>query len=140
MTPSQRKANQLIQHFGQAIKTDLQLKDGVCALYDVDNREAAVLEVPDFSDSIICHCNLFNLPEDVPPQALRQLLLLNFEISAMQGCWLAVDERNNLCLCFVLPLDKTDEQHFSNSMLGFIEQVSDVRAFTSELLVQFDTT
>ncbi|MDH2435675.1 type III secretion system chaperone [Pokkaliibacter sp. MBI-7] len=138
MTPHQLKANQFIQHFGTSIRASLQLKDGVCALYDAEDQEVTVIEVPDHSDSAIFHCSLLTLSSDVSPQKLRKLLLLNFEISAMQGCWLAVDERDNLCLCHVLPLDKSDEQHFSNSLTGFIEQTKDVRAFTQELLRQAD--
>lgn len=134
MTSHQLKANQLIQHFGQTIRTPLQLKDGVCALFDTQGTEVAIIEVPDHTDSVIFHCTLLTLSDDVPPQVLRQLLQLNFEISAMQGCWLAVDERDKLCLCHVLPLEQTDEQHFSNSLNGFIEQVKDVRAYSTAML------
>jgi len=134
MNPNQHKIEQLIQHLGQTIKADLQLKSGVCALYNAEGLQAVVLEIPDHSDTIVFHCSLFTLPDNLSRQTLRQLLLLNFEISAMQGCWLAADERDNLCLCYVLEIDKTDEQHFTNSVLGFIEQVKDVRAFTHELV------
>ncbi|MDW6001973.1 type III secretion system chaperone [Vibrio mangrovi] len=134
MTPHQLKANQLIQHFGQTINASLSLKDGVCALFDTNHQETAIVEVPDFSDNIIFHCSLLKLPPEVTPQAMRKMLLLNFEISAMQGCWLAIDENDQLCLCHVLPLDKTNEQHFTDTLVGFIEQVKDVRAFTTDLL------
>ncbi|MEI8632324.1 CesT family type III secretion system chaperone [Vibrio sp. PP-XX7] len=55
-------------------------------------------------------------------------------MSAMQGCWLAIDEQNQLNLCYVQPIEQTDEQHFSDTLAGFIGQVKDVRAFTSALL------
>lgn len=136
MTPHQLKADQLLQHFGQTIHAPLQLQDGVCALFDAQGTEVAIVEVPEHSDIAICHCALLPLSDDVPPQALYQLLRLNFEISAMQGCWLAIDEQDKLCLCHVLPLDRTDEQHFSDSLNGFIAQVKDVRAYSAEVLRQ----
>jgi hypothetical protein len=134
MTPYQIKANKLIQHFGQTINASLSLKDGVCALYNTNHQETAIVEVPDFSDNIIFHCSLLKLSPDTAPQVLRKILLLNFEISAMQGCWLAIDEDDNLCLCHVIALDKTDEQHFTDTLTGFIEQTKDVRAFVLTLL------
>ncbi|MGR2741040.1 type III secretion system chaperone [Billgrantia sp. Q4P2] len=134
MTPHQHKANHLLQHFAQAIHTPLQLKDGVCALFDAQGIEVAIIEVPEHSDSAIFHGALLPLSSDTPPQALHQLLRLNFEISAMQGCWLAIDEQDKLCLCYVLPLDRTDEQHFGDSLNCFIAQVKDVRAYSAEVL------
>lgn len=134
MTPFQFKANRLIEYFGETINTPLSLKNGVCALYDTNNQESAIIEVPEFSESIIFHCSLSTLPTEVSVQTLRDLLLLNFEISAMQGCWLAIDESEKICLCHTLSIEATDEQTFCDSLVGFIEQVKDVRLFITDLL------
>ncbi len=136
MTPHQLKADHFLQHFGQTINAPLQLKDGVCALFDAQGIEVAIIEVPEHSDSAIFHCALLPLASDTPPEVLHQLLRLNFEISAMQGCWLAIDEQDKLCLCHVLVLDRTDEQHFGDSLNCFIAQVNDVRAYSTEVLSQ----
>jgi hypothetical protein len=136
MTPYQCKADQLLQHFGQTLGTPLRLKDGVCALFDAQGTELAVVEVPVHSDSVILHCNLLPLGHDLPSQALRQLLRLNFEIGAMQGSWLAIDEQDALCLCYVLSLERTDERHFSDTLNAFITQAKDVRTFSADLLRQ----
>lgn len=134
MTSFQLKANQLVQHFGQTINTPLSLKNGVCAIYDLDNQEKAIIEVPESSESIIFHCTLLKLAADVSVQTLRKLLLLNFEISAMQGCWLAIDEEDQICLCHTLSISQTDEQSFSDTLVGFMEQTQDVRLFITDLL------
>lgn len=131
MTPTQSKTNQFLQHFSQSINTKLSLNNGVCAIYNHLSQQSAVIEVPDFSDNIIFHCSLMTLPEKVNAQTMKQMLLLNFEMSAMQGCWLAIDEQQQLCLCYLLPIDKTDQTHFCNTLLGFIEQVKNVRPFIS---------
>ena len=134
MTTSQNHVNKLLQHLAQRLRTPLELKNGVCALQDKDNgHEAIVIEVPEHSDSAILHCSLLSLSANVASTILRQLLLLNFEISAMQGCWLAVDENDKLCLCHVYSLDKADEQHFTNTVMGFISQVKEVRAFVAQM-------
>ncbi|SHO55644.1 type III secretion system chaperone [Vibrio quintilis] len=138
MTPTQLKASQFIRHFGQVTQSDLSLKNGLCALYGPDNQEAAVIEVPDFSDNIIFHCALMTLPANISARKLSHLLQLNFEISAMQGCWLALNEHEQLNLCSVLAIETTSENHFHDTLTGFIELVKDVRAFVTGQLQQPD--
>ncbi len=134
MSTSHNHINKMLKHLASRLQTPLELKNGVCALMDKENgREVIVIEVPEHSDSAVLHCSLFSLSTNVSSTILRQLLLLNFEISAMQGCWLAVDEKDKLCLCHVYSLDKADEQHFTDTVMGFINQVNDVRAFVSQM-------
>ncbi|MBF8999098.1 MULTISPECIES: type III secretion system chaperone [Vibrio] len=132
MTPTQSKTNQFLKQFSQSINTDLSLKNGVCAIYNHLSQQSAVIEVPDFSDNIIFHCTLMTLPMEVSANTMKKMLLLNFEVSAMQGCWLAIDEQQQLCLCHLLPIEKTDQTHFNNTLIGFIDQVKNVRPFISE--------
>ncbi|TDO98240.1 type III secretion system chaperone [Marinomonas balearica] len=134
MTPYELKANDLIKHFAQFINTPLELKDGVCALFDAEDQQSVVIEVPKQSSSVILHCTLLQLESNVSTDVLRAILLLNFEISAMQGCWLAIDEAGQICLCNMIDLEKTDHEHFKNTLMGFIEQVRDVRQFIYEIL------
>jgi hypothetical protein len=140
MTPTQLKADQFIRHFGQVTQNDLSLKHGLCALYDPDNQEVAVIEVPDFSDNIIFHCSLMTLPANTSAKKLNHLLQLNFEISAMQGCWLALNEYEQLNLCSVLDIEATNETHFHDTLTGFIELGKDVRAFVGEQLQKPERT
>lgn len=135
MTSLQSKANHLIQYFGRMINTPLSLRKGICALYDSETQqEKVIIEVPETSESIILHCTLTKLDRDVSVQAMRKLLLLNFEISAMQGCWLAIDEDDSICLCHTLNIEKTDEKNFCDTLTGFIAQTQDVRLFIADLL------
>lgn len=134
MTAMKLKANQLIQHFGKTINSPLSLKNGVCALYDANQQESAIIEVPDMTENFIFHCTLTKLTSDPSKQLLRKLLLLNFEISAMQGCWIAIDENDHVCLCHTLCIEKTDEQNFCDTLIGFINHAKDVRLFVKDLL------
>ncbi|MCA2018848.1 type III secretion system chaperone [Vibrio tritonius] len=131
MTPTQTKTDQYLRNFAHSMNTQLSLRNGVCAIYDHLSQQNAVVEVPDFSDNIIFHCVIMTLPSDLSAEVMRKILLLNFEISAMQGCWLAIDEQQQLCLCHLLPIDKTDQQLFNDSLIGFIEQVKQVRPFVT---------
>ncbi|WCN08397.1 type III secretion system chaperone [Marinomonas mediterranea] len=134
MTPNEQKAHSLIKHFAQFINTPLELKDGVCALYDTKDQQSVVIEVPNESNCIILHCTLLQLNTKVSTDVLKALLLLNFEINAMQGCWLAIDESDQICLCNMMDIEKTDQEHFKNTLTAFIEQVNDVRSFILEIL------
>ncbi|QUX90796.1 hypothetical protein CYL31_04985 [Marinomonas sp. A3A] len=135
MTETQLKAEQLIKNFGGKINTPLSLENGVCAIYDLNNQEQAIIEVPEHSENIILHCTIIKITADISVQSLQKLLLLNFEVSAMQGCWLAIDEEDQICLCHILDIKKTDEKYFSNTLVGFMEKAKDVRLFVTSLLI-----
>lgn len=133
-------AQKLISHLSTQLQTPLQLKNGVCAIQNKDNgAEAVVIELPENSDSVVIHCALTPLAENVANSLLKKLLLLNFEISAMQGCWLAVDESEILCLCHLIPLQTIDETTFSHTIIQFIQHSSEVKDFTVDLMRAYDT-
>lgn len=133
MTSSQQQVEKLLQHFSAWCKTPLHLKEGVCALYNEQGEEAAVLEVPEHSDSLLLHCQLIDTDPQASLMLFPKLLQLNFEMAAMRGCWLAVDELYKVRLCFQQPLAHLDEADFSHIVSGFIEQAAEVRAFIAEL-------
>ncbi|GME46441.1 hypothetical protein CRM79_00620 [Pantoea agglomerans] len=134
MTASQRQVETFLRYFSECCKTPLYLKDGVCALYNDQGQEAVVLEVPEQSDSLLMHCQL----TETDPEALMTLypllLQLNFEMAAMQGCWLAMDEQYKVRLCFQQSLCQLDEATFSHIVSGFIEQAVDVREFVGQII------
>lgn len=132
MTPSQQQVERLLQHFSAGCKTPLHLKEGVCALYNEQDEEAAVLEVPEHSDSMLLHCQLAETDPQATVTLYPMLLQLNFEMAAMRGCWLALDELQKVRLCFQQPLAYLDEAEFSHVVSGFIEQASEVRDFIAQ--------
>ncbi|MEJ2042489.1 MAG: type III secretion system chaperone [Reinekea sp.] len=136
MTPTQEKANRLIQHFAERINNYFTLDNGVCALYDTDGQEAVIIEAPQHSDNVLLYCTLQSMPLEITRESLSKLLMLNFEVSAMQGCWVAMDEDYRLRLCYLYSMVHIDENHFSDTLTGFIEQVKDVRALIPEFIEQ----
>ncbi|WP_038913924.1 type III secretion system chaperone [Dickeya zeae] len=134
MTSAQQQAARLLQHFSQFNHTRLALNNGICVLNDAQGQEAAVIEVPAQSDNLLLHCQIVNLQGEDRPAIYRLMLLLNFEMAAMCGCWLALDEFDNLRLCTQHPLDTLDEPGFTALLTGYIRQVSDVRAFITQSL------
>lgn len=134
MTLSQRQVEKLLQHFSAGCKTPLHLKDGVCALYDDQGQEAVVIEVPDHSESLLLHCQLLDTDPQVSLTLYPLLLQLNFEMAAMRGCWLAMDEVHKVRLCFQQPLAQLEEATFTHVVSGFIEQVNEVRDFLVQLI------
>ncbi|MBP2847160.1 CesT family type III secretion system chaperone [Dickeya oryzae] len=134
MTSAQQQAARLLQHFSQFNHTRLTLNNGICVMNDAEGQEAAVIEVPAQSDNLLLHCQIVNLQGEARPAIYRLMLLLNFEMAAMRGCWLALDEFDNLRLCSQYPLDKLDEPGFTALLNGYIRQVGDVRAFITQSL------
>lgn len=132
MTASQRQVEKFLQYFSAGCKTPLHLKDGVCALYDAQGQEAAVLEVPEQSDSLLIHCQLTETDPQSSLTLYPLLLQLNFEMAAMRGCWLAMDEQYKVRLCFQQALTQLDEATFSHVVSGFIEQAVEVREFIGQ--------
>lgn len=133
MTSSQQRVEKLLQHFSAGCKTPLHLKEGVCALYNEQGEEAAVLEVPEHSDSLLLHCQLVETDPQASLTLYPMLLQLNFEMAAMRGCWLALDELHKVRLCFQQPLAQLGEAEFSHVVSGFIEQAAEVREFIVQL-------
>ncbi|NRH24866.1 type III secretion system chaperone [Pantoea stewartii] len=133
MTPSQKKIEALLQQFATSCNTTLHLKEGVCALYNTQGHEAAVLEVPDQSDCLLFHCQLINAEHQAGQNFYALLLQLNFEMSAMRGCWLAIDENHIVRLCFQQTISQIDETSFGNLITGFITQAEEVREFITHI-------
>ncbi|WP_245000913.1 type III secretion system chaperone [Dickeya dadantii] len=135
-TSAQQLAARLLQHFSQFNRQRLTLNNGICVLNGADGREAAVIEVPAHSDNLLLHCQLVSLKGEDRPAVYRLMLLLNFEMAAMRGCWLALDEYDNLRLCSQYPLDKLDEAGFSALLNGYIRQVESTRTFIEQTLAE----
>ena len=125
--------NHLLEHYGRQHNSTLALKDGVCALVDRDNREAAVIELPPDSDSLIFHCKIEDLHEPSSERYLRTLLALNFEMNAMRGCWLALDNEDSLRLCSQLSVSGLDAVGFRMALSGFMTQAREVNEFITSL-------
>lgn len=138
MTSAQQQAARLLQHFSQFTKTRLTLNNGICVLKGPDGQEAAVIEVPAQSDNLLLHCQMASLKGETRNSTYRLMLLLNFEMAAMRGCWLALDEYDNLRLCTQYPLDKLDEPGFTALLNGYLRQVEQTRTFVVQTLAQMD--
>ncbi|WHU90679.1 type III secretion system chaperone [Pantoea agglomerans] len=133
MTPSQQRVDAFLQHFAASCKTPLHLKEGVCPMYTDQGEEAAVLEVPEHSDCLLLHCELASTAPHSALNFYALLLQLNFEMAAMRGCWLALDEQHKVRLCFQQSLAQMDETNFSQLLSGFIAQAGEVREYIGQL-------
>ncbi|RLM27708.1 DspFAvrF family protein [Brenneria alni] len=138
MTSYHQQLESWLQHLAQRYRTSLTLRDGVCALCDENGAEAAVIEVPAQSDILLLHCQLPVLSEEMSEAISRFCLQLNFEMNAMRGCWLALDEYQTLRLCTQHPVNMLNEQTFTALVEGFIEQVDEVGAFLRDVLIRID--
>ncbi|MFP1841545.1 type III secretion system chaperone [Lonsdalea quercina] len=139
MHSQQQHVSRLLQAFGRATQTPLRLDNGICVLNDENGEEAAVIDVPAHSEQLLLHCLIVALDglERLDEAAIYRLMLqLNFEMAAMRGCWLALDEFNQLRLCFQHSLDRLDENRFNAMLSGFIQQVTETRDFIISLLGQ----
>lgn len=139
MHSQQQHVTRLLQAFGRSTQPPLRLDNGICVLNDENGEEAAVIDVPAHSEQLLLHCRI--VPLDGLEQAneaamLRLMLQLNFEMAAMRGCWLAVDEFNQLRLCFQHTLSGLDENRFNAVLSGFIQQVKESRDFIISMLRQ----
>jgi hypothetical protein len=120
-----------IGHLAVQLGTPLTLKNGVCALYDSDHFQAAVIEVAESSDSVMLHCRLGTL---YPEQSnLERLLRMNFNVALLRGCWFALDN-GEVRLCVQRELSPLDESGFCNWVSGFIAQARETRADLARLL------
>ncbi len=129
---TQQQVARYLQVLGQVTGSgNLHLDNGVCALYDGD-EEAVIIEAPKKSDNIILHCLTIRLPGYTQVDIYRELLMLNFEVSVMRGCWLALNE-GDLRLCYTQEIKLLDEQSFTNMILGFMDQVTYIKQLVSEV-------
>lgn len=117
--------NRLLQALGAQLGTSLALRDGVCALYDSQEQEVAVIELPEHSEMVIFHCRVGRTPEQ--PAQLQRLLSLNFDVARLHGCWFALDQAD-VRLCAQRDLRYLDEAEFCNLAMGFIAQVGEARS------------
>lgn len=134
MTP-QLQVQRLLDDFGRRQGISLSIDKGVCALQDEKGQEAVVLELPPGSDTLLLHCQLFAsamLAEQLT--TWRLLMKLNFEMHAMRGCWLALDEEDQVRLCYQQPLAGLTPATFSALMLAFIQQAREARALLPEIV------
>lgn len=123
----------LLSHYGRRLNTSLKLENGVCALFTPQKQEAAIIELPPGSDAVVLHCQVMVLEADSSAALLHSILTLNFEMDAMRGCWLALEEQN-LRLCTQQPLSSLDNRNFSGLLDGFIQQASEVQSFIREFV------
>lgn len=131
MTHAQRNVQLYLAGLSERLGIALTLNNGVCALYDNDRRQAAIIEVPDHSDNVIIHARLGLLRNS--PQNLQHLLNINFDVSKLRGCWLSLDQQN-VCLCTQRELSTLDEKQFCDLVTGFTEQLRQTRSQYASLL------
>ncbi|MFC3396799.1 type III secretion system chaperone [Brenneria rubrifaciens] len=138
MTHYQRQVERWLQHLAKRYGTSLSLKNGICALCDEEGGEAAVIEMPAQSDSLLLHCQMPVLPEEISEVYARFCLQLNFEMNAMRGCWLALDDYQTLRLCTQYTVNSLDEQTFTALVEGFIQQAKEAGDFLRDALARFN--
>lgn len=134
MTP-QRQVQRLLDEFGRRQGISLSIDQGVCALQDEQGQEALILELPPGSNTLLMHCQLFGaamLAEQLT--TWRLLMKLNFEMHAMRGCWLALDDEEQVRLCYQQALEGLTPASFSALMLAFIQQAREARALLPEIV------
>lgn len=128
MTPDQTRIQQLLSGFAPRTGATLTLDNGVCALYDEQGQEALVLEMPPQGDALLLHCQLLDMRRyETEPAAWRLMMTLNFEMNAMRGCWLALDEDNQIRLCHQQPVSALSEVTFAPLLEAFIQQAREAR-------------
>ncbi|MEB7539523.1 type III secretion system chaperone [Pantoea anthophila] len=131
----QQEVQRLLDDFGRRQGIALTLDNGVCALQDEQGREAVVLELPPGSDTLLLHCQLFASARLAAQLVTWQRLMkLNFDMYAMRGCWLALDEEEQMRLCYHQPLAGLTPAAFNALMLAFIHQAQEVRTLLPEML------
>jgi hypothetical protein len=113
----------MIEHLGKKMGITLSLDRGVCAIFDRD-RELVVIEIAPSSDLVILHRVMAMQHEG--NRSYEHLLKLNFDITALAGCWLALDSSSQARLCAQLPMLLLDEVYFSQWVEGFVNLCSQV--------------
>lgn len=112
----------LLGALAKQLNTELTLENGVCALFDQDN-EVAIIEISPAGDVALLHCRLPMRPD---PGIHERLLRLNFDMGAMHGCWLALDERSDVRLCAQASLESMGETEFVHWVQGFVWQTREM--------------
>lgn len=125
MANSNPSIQRFIAHLGNQLGTALTLNNGVCALYDRDNLQAAVIEWPEHSDHLILHCRLGSLQPGLGHS--QRLLEMNFDIPSLRGCWLALDN-GDVRLCTQRELAHLDEDSFIHLICGFVALAREARS------------
>lgn len=126
MQAVQPQSQRLMAALGSYLNTRLSLDNGVCALFDAQDKEVVVIEIPVLGDSAVLHC-VFDVSPHASGDLHRVLLELNFRFDTLRGCWLALDERGDLRLCAQSPLESLSEERFCHWVVGFIAQVEETR-------------
>ncbi|MEQ9943512.1 type III secretion system chaperone [Pectobacterium aroidearum] len=134
MTPTQQHITRLLRHYGSLSRTQLSLLDGICALRESDGQEAVVLEVPASSSVLLLHSDVMRFQGDVSTAVYQLMLMINFEMAAMKGCWLALDENSTLRLCTQHTAESLDEPGFTALLPAFISQAKETRLLIRGLL------
>ncbi|MEH0833709.1 type III secretion system chaperone [Pectobacterium cacticida] len=134
MTPTQQHITRLLRHYGSLSRSQLSLQDGICALRESDGQEAVVLEVPASSSVLLLHSDVIRFQGDVSAAVYQLMLMLNFEMAAMKGCWLALDENSTLRLCTQHTAESLDESGFTALLPAFISQAKETRLLIRGLL------
>ncbi|MEH2921575.1 CesT family type III secretion system chaperone [Samsonia erythrinae] len=133
MTHTQQYITRLLRHYGESNGGQFRLQDGICALREPDGQEAVVLEVPANSDVLVLHSDVMRFQAEVGISVYQLMLMLNFEMAAMKGCWLALDENLTLRLCTQHIAASLDDASFTVLLLGFTEQAKETRRLIHEL-------
>ncbi|MGX0890602.1 hypothetical protein AB7M22_002610 [Pseudomonas sp. ADAK2 TE3594] len=131
MADSNKTIQRFLDRMGERLGLPLALQQGVCALYDNDDNQVAVIEFPEHSENIVLHCRLGSVQKRA--DNFQRLLDFNFDVSALRGCWLALDQ-GEVRLCTQRELEYLNEDHFCHWVTGFIAQVRETRTSLGRLL------
>ncbi|NRD75709.1 CesT family type III secretion system chaperone [Shewanella sp. VB17] len=127
------KIKALFVELSDSVGSDLDIETGICALYDQDGHEAAIIEIPKNSEMIILHCELFSVNEELTIEAYQQIMQQNFLIGDMKGCWFAL-EGSSLKLCTKRFIADMNGLRFCHLVNGFIQQGKEWREKFPQLL------
>ncbi|AQS35665.1 Tir chaperone protein (CesT) family [Shewanella psychrophila] len=127
------KINELFSELSHSVGSHLDITTGVCALYDHDGQEAAIIEVPKNSEMIILHCELLSMYEGLTVESYQHIMMRNFSISDMKGCWFAL-ENHSLKLCTQRAITDMNGIRFCNLVNGFVQQGKQWREKLPQLL------
>lgn len=116
---------QLLAALSKHLKVDLQLENGVCALFNRQGLETCVIELLPQNSAALLHCAMQT--HHPTREGYSQLLTLNFQLEKMHGCWLALDDNGEVRLCAQCPMEVLTEDMFCQWVSGFVHQVEDMR-------------
>ncbi|MFO2466009.1 type III secretion system chaperone [Pseudomonas sp. 15FMM2] len=120
----------LLHALGKRYGAKLSLQNGICALNNAQGQEAVVIEVPADAAMVMLHCTMTALASS---EVYRHLLKVNFQMDKTLGCWLALDDLENVQLCDQLPLVVLDELTFCDWVSGFITHAMAMRTRLSDV-------